>query len=93
MEATAASCPHCGYDWSTQQQSPGGAGWEYSALADIALMVAAVASGLGCIATLIFFLYSIANSHWLQAFVICPLAFLYQFGFVVAFTRIGGMRP
>ena len=40
-------CPHCGHDFLglPKMNTPGG--WEYSTLADIVLLVGAVASGLG----------------------------------------------
>ena len=41
-------CPHCGHDFldSEAPNPPARSGWEYSSLADVLLLVGAVASGL-----------------------------------------------
>ena len=92
MPTTAVECPNCGYDWSRDKNPADTAGWEYSALADTALLVGALVSALGCFVSLAYGLYSFAQSRWIQAAVLCPIAFLYQFGLMVVFLRVGSSR-
>ncbi|MCX7421101.1 MAG: hypothetical protein NT013_16380 [Planctomycetia bacterium] len=90
MEATAIECPHCGYDSSeSYQREPEPAGFAYSRLAELALVVASVVTGCGCVLSAYFCFASLFfERHWMNGLVWYPIAFLYQFAMLVVFIRI-----
>ena len=92
MPTTAIECPHCGYDSSeSYQREPDPAGFAYSRLADVALVVASLVAGLGCVLSVYFSFVALCierERDWVTGLVYCPIAFLYQFAMLVVFIRI-----
>lgn len=90
MEATAVECPHCGYDFSeSYRREPEPAGFAYSRLAEIALVVASLVAGIGCVLSAYFsFAFLYLERNWMTGLVWCPILFLYQFAMLVVFIRI-----
>ncbi len=92
MKTLDLVCPHCGYDFPPSEPSdPQGLrreGIEYSALADIALLISALAAALGCVASLWMIAVSLfATQRWIDALVLYPLTFFLQLGMLVVFLR------
>ena len=87
IDAKAAACPHCGYQWPAALSSDLQPGWEYSRIASVALIVASITSGLACLITIFYFIVAFFQLHWFYAFVLIPFIFLNQLGSLVLFTR------
>jgi uncharacterized membrane protein len=91
LDEMALICPHCGFDFpSTYVERRNGI--EFSRLADVALMVAALVTGVGCAAAVIGVPIAIVNGQWLTALIGCPIAFLYQLALLVVFVRVGKLQ-
>lgn len=90
MPTTAIECPHCGYDFSESpvtERVP--TGFPYSRLSEVALVVASIVAGIGCVLSVLFGLVALWERHdWMTGLVWCPIAFLYQFAMLVVFIRI-----
>lgn len=90
MEATAVECPHCGYDFAESHVAePDPAGFAYSRLSEVALVVASIVAGIGCVLSVYFSFAAIFGERdFITGLVWCPLVFLYQFAMMVVFIRI-----
>lgn len=92
MKTLDLVCPHCGYDFPPTEKPATEKfrreGIEYSPLADIALLVSALAAAAGCVVSLFLMGVSLfATRQWLHAFVIFPLSFFLLLGMLVVFLR------
>ncbi len=90
MDTTAIECPHCGYDFSeSHEKEPDPTGFAYSRLAEIALVVASLTAGFGCVLSAYFcFAFLYLERDWKTALLWFPFAFMYQFAMLVVFIRI-----
>lgn len=92
MKTLDVVCPHCGYDFPPAEP-PASAefrreGIEYSAIADVALLISALSAAFGCLATLWMIGVSLLVTRvWFDAFLLYPLAFFLQLGMLVVFLR------
>ena len=90
MTTTAIECPHCGYNFSESpvtDRIP--TGFPYSRLSDVALIVASMVAGFGCVLSVYFsFAALYLERDLMTGLVWCPIAFLYQFAMLVVFIRI-----
>ncbi len=93
-------CPHCGHDCLKPPKANSSGGWEYSPLADLALLLGAVASGLGAFgcAYLICLYAFFAPGRWsdLGPFLLAGTnGFCLCAALLVVFLRVGnlGHRP
>jgi len=92
MKTLDLVCPHCGYDFPPAEKPAAEKfrreGIEYSALADVALLISAIAAAAGCVFSLWMIGVSLfATREWLRAFVVFPLSFFLQLGMLVVFLR------
>jgi hypothetical protein len=85
-------CPHCGFSFppSMRRREPG---FIYSRMADLALIVGSVASGLGCVGTVISAIGFLLNGNLGTALILCPLAFFIQLAMMVVFIRVQRITP
>lgn len=89
MDATAIECPHCEYDFSeSHQREPDPAGFAYSRVAEVALIVASLVAAFGCLFAAYFSFLSFVVHDWMTGLVWCPILVLYQFAMLVVFIRI-----
>lgn len=86
MAAMETVCPHCGYDFPVQAARREGIA--YSRLADIALLVCTIVSGIGCVVVIFAVVAAILEGHLLIALIVGPIVFLEQLGLFVVFVRI-----
>jgi hypothetical protein len=89
MGATAVACPTCGYDFPSDS-SVDTTGFEYSAWADLCLVVGAMSAGIGALATLLAAVQAIAYRQWLMGAVVYPLVAMNQLAFLVVIVRLQG---
>ena len=88
MDEMGTACPHCGFDFpSTFAERRSGI--EFSRLADVALSIAAIVAGLGCVAAVIAMPIAVLREQWWTALIACPTAFFYQLALLVVFVRVG----
>ena len=92
MKTLELVCPHCGYDFPPSEPADTEGfrreGIEYSALADVALLISALAAAIGCLASLWMIGVSLfATRRWGDAFLLYPLTFFLQLGMLVVFLR------
>src|SRR4051812_24053878 len=84
-------CPNCGYDFPglPRASDPAREGaessrfkdrFEYSRLADIALVISAIAAAVGCVVVVLLGIVSLIKGELLMALVYCPLAFFTELG-------------
>ena len=90
-------CPHCGHDFLRPPKTGNPGGWEYSTLADMALLAGAVASGLGAFgcAYLICLYVCFAPVPWsdLWPFLIAgTIGFINCLALLVVFLRVGNLE-
>ena len=92
MATTAIECPSCGYDFSDQPMTARiPTGFPYSRFAEVALVVASIVAGFGCVLSVYLSfvaLYLERERDLMTGLVWCPIAFLYQFAMLVVFIRI-----
>ena len=87
---TAVTCSHCGYDFPSTDLAAANKkdGFEYSRLADIALIVSTIAAatgvGVAALASIVF----IWHRQYLNGLILGPLACFIQLGMLVVFLRI-----
>ena len=90
-------CPHCGHDFLRPPKTDTPGGWEYSTLADLALLMGAVASGLGafgCVYLICLYVF-FAPVRWsdLWPFLIAgAICFCVCSALLVVFLRVGNLR-
>jgi len=87
VKAAAAACPHCGYIFPVPEKDRRD-GLAYSRLADSALFLAKIATELGCLVVPLAVIAALVQENPVAAFVLCPLAFLFQFALWVVFVRV-----
>ena len=86
-----AVCPHCGYDFPTQEpEAPEPSGIAYSGLADIALIIGEIAATLGAIMALFYVVMLLLGLHILHALV-AVIGFFVSLANFVVFVRIRDM--
>ena len=92
MRPGDTACPSCGYTFvsSPADHSPGGLAW--SKLADVALSVGRIVSGLFCVLIVVGVVQSLWESEWINGLVVRPLAFLLVLANYVVLTRVEGMK-
>jgi hypothetical protein len=88
MNATDSVCPHCGHDFPSSSDAKKRQGIEYSALADLALIVGGVVAAINCVIAIVIMLASIFERDYLKAFLYCPIGFLLSLAMLVVFLRI-----
>lgn len=90
MAATDIVCPGCGFDFPPEEfrGRRTKTGFEYSPLADVALVASMIAAALGVILTAFLALVSLSQGQWLDGLVVKPIACLLQIGMLVVFLRV-----
>jgi hypothetical protein len=89
---TTTECPHCGYDWPESDLPRPMTGWEDSPLADAALMIAAVLSGLLSLFCFLGIFVEALLQQWVNAFIWFPLMGFYQLALLIVFIRLSRPR-
>ena len=88
MEAREIVCPHCGYDFPPEPSiTQIKRGIEYSALADIALGIGAVAASFVCIGSVLGSLIALVQGQFVNALVYGPISFFLSLAMFVVFIR------
>jgi hypothetical protein len=91
MDAMAAVCPHCGYDFPLHQTSkPERRGIAYSALADLSLVVGMLCTALGAISMLVFVGAALLDRN-LRAGFSSLITFFILLALFVVFQRVADM--
>jgi hypothetical protein len=89
MQPTETVCPACGYDFPSHLQNVSTpSGFEYSSLADLALVISTIAAVIGACGALLGAVVAILQGQLLQGLLLCPIAFFIQLGLVVVFLRV-----
>jgi hypothetical protein len=81
------ACPTCGYDFP-DGASEARRGFEYSTLADFALMIGGLIAGLSSVAALVASVIAIFQGQLWQGLVAGPAAFFSSLAMLVVFLRI-----
>ena len=90
MDAMAAFCPHCNYDFPTHERKSERRGIAYSGLADLALVVGMVAAALGCISALFTMFMALLDKQISLAFM-SAITFFVLLALYVVFQRVANM--
>ena len=91
MDAMAAVCPNCGYDFPLAAPPKSAhRGIAYSGLADIALVVGMLATALGCIMVLIVIGAALLDRNFPLAFS-STISFFVLLALFVVFQRVADM--
>lgn len=96
LEATAAACPHCGYDFPLRDPEllrPPAPGIAYSRFADVSLVVGIVAAGLGCVVTGVGAVVALGRGNLWDGLVVAPFQFFVLFALLVVFVRVQRIGP
>lgn len=89
MEYRERVCSHCGYDFPADPTPTARrTGIAYSFLADVALIIGGIVSGLSCVAAVLGCITSLLQQQYLQALVVCPVSFFFSLALLVVFLRI-----
>ncbi len=93
-------CPHCGHDFLRPPQTDTPSGWEYSGLADVVLIVGAVASGMSAVilsllllaAIVPVFLHPVPWPSHLQMMGLLCLGACLSLAHCIVFVRVSNLR-
>jgi hypothetical protein len=92
MDQYETVCHHCGFDFPMQgQEEIKRTGLAYSKIGDIALIVGQVATAIGCVLAVIYFIVFVLALHIFQAFT-TAITFFVQLALFVVFVRIYDMK-
>jgi hypothetical protein len=92
MASDATVCPNCGYDFPAEPLvNAKRIGIEYSAWADVALLVGAFVAALGCIAYAVAFVVLVARAEFIHGLIVAPVAFFLSLAMLVVFLRVRRM--
>ena len=92
MDVMETFCRNCGYDFPVQgdtvtTETTEKKGIAYSALADFALVVGMILSGLGAIISLVGIVVLTLTGNYAKGLIQAPLSFLMSFALYVVFQR------
>jgi hypothetical protein len=97
MPASAIECLHCGYDFHQADQPEytplDRSQFAYSKLADVALVVSAIAAAIVCCVAIVAAVALLIQGEFIAVLVLCPIAFLLHLGQLVVFLRVREFRP
>lgn len=88
---TDVICPRCGYDFPEsrdQVRTPARAGFAYSGLAHLALVVGQLMAGVGVALAVVGCVISVLNRQWLDAVVRGPVTAILLLAMLVVFARV-----
>jgi hypothetical protein len=96
IDALAAFCPKCGWDFAEDPQHGVqrgiGSTFAYSSLADVALVIGQVAAGSGCVVALVGSILALASGNWFIALLPGPIVFFVLLAVLVVFLRVQDFR-
>lgn len=88
IDAAAARCPSCGYEFPTGVVGRSRSRLVHSGLGDFALAVGQAMAVLGCIATLVGMVINLAHREFLAGLLVAPIQFCVLLALFVTFARV-----